>query len=725
MWIRRWSLPLLMVAMSGPLAATGEEPAAKPPEARNPALHAEDVDARRAATWKLRNSDHAAQKAALPDLIELLMKDKDGQVRLAVLDSVVALGPDAEPAIPALVHTLRTDYGGQGKEETHQDYRSALALAGIGKPAVEALRGLLKERKESVRAEVIMALGRIGADAGPAVPDLMPFLSDKSERMRRESSLALGKIGAPAVEPLLAAATSENDVLREWAVLSLGHVSPPTDPVTAAILKATSDTVPAVRAAAFDSARHLALSDEILLPLLMSALRDKEERVRLGAVRILVEHRATLTKLAPELVKLLTGEEAEPARMSAYLLGKLGTDATPMLLGALEQKQSRVDQIAEALSQIGRPIVPRLLEGLKSPEPRVKQASALALGKIRPVSQGTAQALTVGLSDHEPEVKAAFLTSIGLLGPRAAESAPAVRNMLKDESAEIRVKAIDILAHSAPRDEVLVRDISGMLNDAEPKVQRQAIDILRSMGPLGRNSLPEIIAKLGSPDMDVRLAAAEYVGSFGQAASNAVPALGALLDDPSPKIRTIAALTLGKLGKAAQPTFERLAPLMDAKEFEVREAAALALGSLDIDAMQLRPYLAKALRDEKLEVRRAATRSIQRLGPQGALFVPDIILLAENKEQFRAVERLLRRFERSGPDVRSLPELVKQLDHSQDSVRLLAIKFIGLAGSNASDAIPALEKMREHPSAEVRKQAEAASELIKKQASTRIQKDTI
>ena len=120
------------------------------------------------------------------------MKEKDGQVRLAVLDAVTSLGPDAEPAVPALVHTLRTNYGGQGQEESHQDYRSALALAAIGKPAVEGLRGLLKERKESVRAEVAMGLGRIGPDAAAAVPDLIPLLGDGSARVRREASRRSG-----------------------------------------------------------------------------------------------------------------------------------------------------------------------------------------------------------------------------------------------------------------------------------------------------------------------------------------------------------------------------------------------------------------------------------------------------------------------------------------------------------------------------------------------------
>ena len=167
------------------------------------------------------------------------------------------------------------------------------------------------------------------------------------------------------------------------------------------------------------------------------------------------------------------------------------------------------------------------------------------------------------------------------------------------------------------------------------------------------------------------------------------------------------------MGKAAQPALARVASLLAAEQVEVRQAAALALGSMELDAEIIRPHLAKALRDDKSEVRRVAMRSIQKLGPQGALFIPDIILMAENKDNLKSVERMLRRFERAGPDVRSLPELVKQLEHGQDTVRLLAIKFLGLAGPRAKDAIPALERMREDPSAEVRKQALAASELIK------------
>ncbi|MEJ7638581.1 MAG: HEAT repeat domain-containing protein [Singulisphaera sp.] len=260
---------VVVVAVGGPLAALGTAQDRADPdgaEARIEGLRDRDVQARRSAAAAIRSSDRSVQRDALPALIELLMTEKDGQVRLAVFDAVTALGHDAAQAVPALVHTLRTDYGGQGKEETHQDYRAALALAAVGEPAVEGLRGLLGGSKEGVRAEAAMGLGRIGPDAGAAVADLILILGDQSERVRREASVALGRIGTIAVEPLITASGHQDAVVRAGAVQSLGHVSPPGEQVRRAVLAATHDAAPEVRAAAVRSLSGLALPDEALLP---------------------------------------------------------------------------------------------------------------------------------------------------------------------------------------------------------------------------------------------------------------------------------------------------------------------------------------------------------------------------------------------------------------------------------------------------------------------------
>jgi HEAT repeat protein len=137
------------------------------------------------------------------------------------------------------------------------------------------------------------------------------------------------------------------------------------------------------------------------------------------------------------------------------------------------------------------------------------------------------------------------------------------------------------------------------------------------------------------------------------------------------------------------------------------------MGSLELSAEVVRPHLAKSLRDVSPEVRRSATRAVVKLGPGASLFIPDIILMAAKKENARSTDRLLRRLEAAGPDARSLPELVRLLGHDQERVRLLAARFLGLAGRQAGEAIPALEKLRDDPSAEVREQARAACDRIR------------
>src|SRR5262249_29985309 len=153
-------------------------------------------------------------------------------------------------------------------EALHQDYRSALALAAIGKPSVEGLRELLKEKKVSVRAESAMALGKIGKDAAAAIPDLIGLLADKNERIAGEASLALGRIGTAAVEPITVAAASKDPVVRAHAVTGLGYVSESNSKVREILLKCAHDEAPPVRQQAVTALSRMSMPDDALLPIL-------------------------------------------------------------------------------------------------------------------------------------------------------------------------------------------------------------------------------------------------------------------------------------------------------------------------------------------------------------------------------------------------------------------------------------------------------------------------
>jgi HEAT repeat protein len=185
-----------------------------------------------------------------------------------------------------------------------------------------------------------------------------------------------------------------------------------------------------------------------------------------------------------------------------------------------------------------------------------------------------------------------------------------------------------------------------------------------------------------------------------------------MLDDQSAEIRKEAAAALGGLGKSAQPALPRLAPLVRDPVAEVRAAAAGALGGLELEAEAVREPLAEALRDDEAEVRQTAMRAVQRLGPSGALFVPDLIRMAGRPRERQGVERALRRFEKARPDDRAVAGLIALLGHEKEGVRELAARFLGLAGPRASAALPALERLKDDPSEEVRERAAEARRLI-------------
>ncbi len=69
--------------------------------------------------------------------------------------------------------------------------------------------------------------------------------------------------------------------------------------------------------------------DDVLLPIVKENLRHEEEQVRLAAVNLLVERRALLARMTPDLESLLTAKNDGVSRHAAFLLGKLGPEAIP------------------------------------------------------------------------------------------------------------------------------------------------------------------------------------------------------------------------------------------------------------------------------------------------------------------------------------------------------------------------------------------------------------
>jgi len=138
------------------------------------------------------------------------LSDESSEVRWQTAIALSEIGGDA--VISALYNALKDEdkyvrfgaaislakLGWKPKDPTERAYYFAgmqewLAVKNIGKPAVHALTGLLKDPDRTVRIKAIEILGSIGDSE--AVPALMQSLQDSDQEVRWSTVLAASKCG--------------------------------------------------------------------------------------------------------------------------------------------------------------------------------------------------------------------------------------------------------------------------------------------------------------------------------------------------------------------------------------------------------------------------------------------------------------------------------------------------------------------------------------------------
>jgi HEAT repeat protein len=187
--------------------------------------------------------------AAVPALTEAL-EVKDGRLQAYAAMALKQIGPDAKPAVPALIEVVK-----KYKEPAQLAKLQAIAALGkIGSGAKEAVPILIDVTKEkpptsAARLAAVTALGQIGPEAKAAVPTLIDLLGEEETKagpIRLEAARALGLIGSAAGEEAISAlvALLDNKKLgpaRIVAINALGQIGPPAKNAVAALKKAGED----------------------------------------------------------------------------------------------------------------------------------------------------------------------------------------------------------------------------------------------------------------------------------------------------------------------------------------------------------------------------------------------------------------------------------------------------------------------------------------------------
>jgi HEAT repeat protein len=181
---------------------------------------------------------------AVPDIIEVYEQNPSASAREAAANALVAIGPAAEQAIPALIKSTAS---------TNSDVR-AFALYTLGRMAIESdlvdpvlIRGL-HDPVRQVRYDAAFGLSSLsfmGGNAKPAVPALLDALQDTDLGVRCGAAQALGHIHTEpgiVVAALIKSLQDPDAGVRAHAAAALGEFGTNGKPAVTALVELIGET---------------------------------------------------------------------------------------------------------------------------------------------------------------------------------------------------------------------------------------------------------------------------------------------------------------------------------------------------------------------------------------------------------------------------------------------------------------------------------------------------
>jgi HEAT repeat protein len=265
---------------------------------------------------------------------------------------------------------------------------------------------------------ILAALGWCATSADPprpklteeqkAVRRLAADLKSDEVLTRRTAATELGKLGSAAkpAAPALVAALQDKDLgVRTNAVLALGEVG--ADPA------------------------------EAVGPML-DALKDQPDVVRNLALK-------PLRKMGPAVFGLLdktTGEYAERllAHLRADAVASLESDEGTIgyLLSRENVSRDQEERIKEAVA--------RLIEGLKHPDPAIRNAAEVTLARTKwGTRSGRTRVYVAALKDSDAGLRARAAGWLGEYHNTSREALPDLRDALKDSDPGVRLQVVGAL----------------------------------------------------------------------------------------------------------------------------------------------------------------------------------------------------------------------------------------------------------------------------------------
>ncbi len=180
-----------------------------------------------------------------------------------------------------------------------------VALGPDAKPAVHALMRLLNEKDPNVRYNAVFALRSLGPVASEALPSLIKCLNDPDAAVRSDALLSMGEIHQDperVIPVLIGCLEAKGQSGRYFALWSLRQFGAAAKPAVPAIVALLNDSDPSIRAEATKVLK--AIDPDAALPKLINALKDSDANVRIAATDALADYGQAAKPAVPALVNL-------------------------------------------------------------------------------------------------------------------------------------------------------------------------------------------------------------------------------------------------------------------------------------------------------------------------------------------------------------------------------------------------------------------------------------
>ncbi len=283
-----------------------------------------------------------------------------------------------------------------------------------------------------------------------------------------------------------------------------------------------------VRSRVIEALASVAAEDPATLPLLVQAMRDRDESVGQAAVAAWLSITPSLQERGvPQLAELLRADDATRRRV-AYVLGRIGPKAAVAVsafIDAYSQSADGDSPYADALSRIGTEAMSPLSQAVKDGRLSAEQVA----GIFANMPMDTREQLLSNLGHAEAEMREIAARSVGRLMPAPSEATDRLAELLDDQVPQVRAAAAAALGNLGTATLGVEKSLAEAAADTDGAVRAAALAALGKIGSQSEDFKDSLVRALSDSSPEVRRHAAEALSAFESVPEVAVESLAQLL----------------------------------------------------------------------------------------------------------------------------------------------------------------------------------------------------